>query len=117
MGAPIIADDMIPELFRKYCDGTMLKDLANEYGVNPKTLGAAFLRRGLRRDDVRKRKIKRSATCADCPRDCRFLMALHGKAGAKISVHCGYILFDENGSRGCDVGAGCVRYEPKKKGR
>lgn len=117
MGALIITDDMAQELFRKYCEGVTIKDMARELGVGKSTISTAFTRRGLKRGNVKTQKPDRKTSCADCPKDCKYLMVLHGKGGTKITTHCGYILFDENGSRGCDVGAGCVRYEPKKKGR
>lgn len=117
MGALIITDDMAQELFRKYCEGVMIKDMARELGVGKSTISAAFARRGLKRGDVKTHNTERKTSRADCPKDCRYLMVLHGKCGTKMYTHCGYILFGENGSRGCDPGAGCFRYEPKKKGR
>lgn len=106
-----ITDELALEMFQKYCDGVMQKDLAKQYGVSRSTVEAAFYRRGLKRSETP--RYMRAATCSDCPEDCRFLMTITGGN----ETHCGYILFDENGPRGCDVGAGCVRYEPKKKGR
>lgn len=117
MGAPKLTEDMVRELFQKYCDGVMLKDLAKQYRISRTTIGSAFARRGLKKSEAQKQKNKKERTCFSCPKDCRFLMGLKGKGGTKITTHCGYILFPENGARGCDPGPDCTRYEPKKKGR
>ena len=112
-----INDDMAQEMYRKYCEGVAPTDLAKQYGIARTTINSAFTRRGLKMGVIKTQKPEPKTVCADCPKDCRYLMALHGKCGTKMYTHCGYILFGENGSRGCDPGAGCFRYEPKKKGR
>lgn len=50
-----------------------------------------------------------------CPPDCRHAMRLTTGEGKSIINHCGYILGEGNGSRGCDPGPACKRYEPEKK--
>lgn len=115
MRAPRLSDDMVLELFQKYCDGVMLKDLAKQYRIGRSTIGSAFARKGLKKSETQKQKNKKARTCFACPKDCRFLMVLQGKGGNKITTHCGYILFPENGARGCDPGPECTRYDPKKK--
>lgn len=107
-----INDNMAQEMYRKYCEGVAPTDPAKQYGIARTTINSAFTRRGLKMGVIKTQKPERKASCADCPKDCRYLMTAW-----ENFKHCGYILFDKNGSRGCDVGAGCVRYEPKKKGR
>lgn len=121
MGAPILSEAAIQEAFRKYREGIMLKDLADHYGVNPKTLGSIFARKGLKRGAINNKKTESETPCAECPEDCKYMMQLAGKKGQKAKNdekaigHCGYILFPGNGMRGCDPGPGCIRYKPKKK--
>ena len=47
-----------------------------------------------------------------CPLDCAYLLSFPSRGD--WPWHCGYILADGNGSRGCPVGPGCKRYKPKK---
>ena len=110
MGAKVITDDLAQELYRKYCDGIMLKDIEKQYGISRSTIGSAFARRGLKRGKVSPQKPKQEAIDNNCPPGCRFMMRMT----SGTETHCGYILFPGNGSRGCDPGAGCTRYEPKK---
>lgn len=122
-----LSEEQIRYLFQQYCGGVMLKDLAEANGLNRKTLSKAFARLGLRKADVpgavacrkpRTRTVTNQTSERDsesgCPSDCKYLMMLKGKPGQK-TTHCGYILFPGNGSRGCDPGPGCTRYEPKKR--
>jgi hypothetical protein len=116
MAKQIINDELAQELFQKYCEGVTITDLQKQYGISQNTIKSAFNRRGLHRSkDVKPQKPKQQTICSECPKDCKYLMTLHGKYGTKMYLHCGYILFDENGSRGCDPGAGCIRYEPRKR--
>lgn len=110
MGAKVITDDLAQELFREYCKGITLKDLENRYGIKRTTIGSAFDRRGLKRGKVDPQRPKQESPDRNCPKDCKFMM----KMISGSEMHCGYILFPGNGSRGCDPGAGCTRYEPKK---
>ena len=110
MAKQIINADMAQEMYRKYCEGVAPTDLAKQYGIARSTINSAFIRRGLKMGGIKTQKPKRKASCADCPKDCKFMM----KMISGSEMHCGYILFPGNGSRGCDPGAGCTRYEPKK---
>lgn len=123
-----LTEEQIRYLFQQYCGGVMLKDLARANGLNRKTLSTAFARFGLRKTDVpgavacrkpRTRTVTNQTSERDsesgCPGDCKFLMFLNGKSEKNKTMHWGYILFPENGSRGCDPGPGCTRYEPKER--
>ena len=51
----------------------------------------------------------------DCPLDCIYSMVGNSTGDGTRHRHCGYILKGDNGSRGCDVGPGCIRYDNGKK--
>lgn len=117
-----LTEEQIRYLFQQYCSGVMLKDLVEANGLNRRSLGAAFARLGLRKAGVpgavacRKQRTRTVTNqTSGCPEDCKYLMWCHGKGGEKRIMHCGYILFPGNGSRGCDPGPGCTRYEPKER--
>ena len=48
-----------------------------------------------------------------CPPDCEYIMSFPHRDD--YPWHCGYILRDGNGSRGCPTGPECKRYKPKKR--
>lgn len=52
---------------------------------------------------------------AKCPPDCEHAMRMHNGKDGELIQHCGYILEEGNGPRGCDPGPGCKRYKPRKK--
>lgn len=46
-----------------------------------------------------------------CPPDCIYSMAATSTTNKIQHRHCGYILKPGKGSRGCDCGPGCIRYD------
>ena len=50
-----------------------------------------------------------------CPPDCIYSMVGSSTNDEQRHRHCGYILKGDNGSRGCEIGANCIRYDNGKK--
>lgn len=51
----------------------------------------------------------------ECPPDCIYSMVGSSTNDEQRHRHCGYILKGDNGSRGCEIGANCIRYDNGKK--
>ena len=52
----------------------------------------------------------------ECPPDCRYSMKSNSTGDGRAHRHCGYILMAGK-VRGCDPGAGCVRYDNGRRPR